>query len=318
MEQKEGLKRPFRKNVALSIDGGGMRGVLVARALAVLEGHLGKPAHDIFRLTAGTSTGSIISAGIAAGLSGDRIHQLYTELGETIFRRTCRSRLWPLTRYRYPLGPLEDALKEYISDIAMGDFWTADPHTDVIITTFDLVENRTRFVKPWKENYATWPVSTAVLASSSIPTYFPPVEGRYVDGGVGSYHNPCYLAAYELRFCLEWDPAETTLLSLGTGRYPSEIREGEANKWWAWKWIGPIVGAFMQSADEQQVRLVDTFFDQLDFRRYQVDFREPIGPDDPSKIPELTAYGEELGEKIIGDKVDKDVLEVTAGRPRRR
>ena len=78
-------------------------------------------------------------------------------------------------------------------------------------------------VKPWKPDYTDWPVTLAVLASSAVPTLFPVVEGRYVDGGVGSYANPCYVAAYELRYCLGWDPAETTLISLGTGRTPHTL-----------------------------------------------------------------------------------------------
>jgi len=199
----------------------------------------------------------------------------------------------------------------------MGDFWSADPPTDVVITAFDLVTNHTRFIKPWKDEYAGWPVVRAVLASSSVPTYFPTVEGRYVDGGVGSYANPCYLAAYEARLCLSWDPAETTLISLGTGRDPPTVHPGDADRFWAWDWIGPVLGAFLQSADDQQVHLVRTFFEQLDFRRFQVDLREPIEMDDPSKIPELTAYGDELGRKILNDETDR-ALEITAGRAPRR
>ncbi len=297
--------KPFRKHVALSVDGGGIKGVMVTRALAMLEEHLGQSAHDIFRLSAGTSTGSIISAGIASGLSGEELHALYTDLGATIFPRTWRSILWPLTRYRYESEPLLHALRNYIGDHEMGDFWTADPATDVVITAFDLVENRTRFIKPWKPEYAEWPVTRAVLASSTVPTYFPVVEGRYVDGGVGSYANPCYLAAYEIRFCLGWDPAETTLISLGTGRDPGALAPGEAQKLWTWQWLQPLLGAFMHSADDQQVHLVDTFFEQLDFRRFQVDLREPIAMDDPSKIPELSAYGEELGHMMLNDEVDE-------------
>ena len=94
--------KPFREHVAIAIDGGGIKGVMVARALAVLEDHLGHSSHEVFRLTAGTSTGSVISAGIGVGLSGAQMHQLYTELGGTVFRKTWRSQLWPLTRYRYP------------------------------------------------------------------------------------------------------------------------------------------------------------------------------------------------------------------------
>ena len=59
--------KPLRKNAAVSIDGGGIRGVIVTRALTMLEDHLGQTIHDRFRLTAGTSTGAIIAAGIAPG-----------------------------------------------------------------------------------------------------------------------------------------------------------------------------------------------------------------------------------------------------------
>jgi len=309
--------RPFREHVAIAIDGGGIRGVMVARALAVLEDHLGQSSQEIFQLAAGTSTGSIISAGIGTGLSGAEMYHLYTAFGGLVFRRTWRSLLWPLTRYRYPHTLVEDLFIEHVGDITMGEFWSTEPPIDVVITAFDLVENRTRFIKPWKEEYASWPVVTAVLASCSVPTYFPPVEGRYVDGGVGSYANPCYLAAYEARFCLNWDPAETTLISLGTGRYPHTLRPGDADRFWAWNWIGRVLGAFLQSADDQQVHLVGTFFQQLDFRRFQIDLRKPIEMDDPGSIPELTTYGIELGRKILNDETDRamEVVALRAPRP---
>ena len=296
--------KPFRKNVAIAVDGGGIRGIIATRALAMLEDFLGKPVHDIFRLAAGTSTGSIISAGLAAGLSAKEMTQLYIDLGRNIFQRTWRYWFWPLTHYRYADDSLASGLGEYIGDLVMGDFWSSDPPTDVVITTFDLKNNRTRFVKPWKEEYQYWPVVQAVMASSAVPTYFPVVAGQYVDGGVGSYANPCYLAAYELLFCLDWDLADTTLISLGTGRGPYKFVRGQADGYYAWQWIGPVLDAFLQSADDQQVHLVNTFFKDLDFRRFQVDLNQPIEMDDTSKIPRLVVYGEELGRKILNDMVD--------------
>lgn len=296
--------RPFRKNVAVAVDGGGIKGVMVTRALAILEDYLGRPVHDVFRLAAGTSTGSIISAAIGAGMSATKMHALYCELGTAVFRKSMRSRLWLLCKYRYPHGPLKRALNHYIGGVTMGDFWERDPATDVVITLFDLVQNRTRFVKSWKRKYRNWSAADVVLGSCSIPTYFPPVAGRYVDGGVGSYSNPCYIAAYELLYCLNWDSEDTTLISLGTGRNPHTLKPGDANRFMAWHWIGPILGAFLKSADDQQVRLVQTFFKKLDFRRFQVDFNEPIDADDTSKIPVLTKYGDELGGKILRNETD--------------
>jgi predicted acylesterase/phospholipase RssA len=306
---------PFRKNVALAVDGGGIRGVIVTRALSMLEQALGQPVHQVFRLVCGTSTGSIISAAIAAGMSAGDLNQLYVDLGNTIFPRTWRTFFFPLTRYRYTHAALSIALRNYLGERTMGSFWTDDPKTDVVITTFDLVDNHTRFVKPWKDEYKDWPVTRAVLASSSVPTYFPVVEGRYVDGGVGAYANPCYLAAYEARFCLGWDPTETTLISLGTGRDPHKLSPGQADRYFVWNWLDPVLGAFLQSADDQQVQVVHTFFDQLDFRRFQVNLNQAINMDDPSKIPQLTGYGEQLGNMILNDITDNNVLPMAAPAP---
>ena len=252
--------KPFRKNVAVAIDGGGIRGVIVTHALIALEKRLGRPVHDIFRLAAGTSTGSIISAGIAAGLTAAQMDELYARLGGSIFKKSWRTFFWPLSRFRYPHEPLITALRENIGTRKMGDFWTDDPPTDVVITTFDLLAGKTRFIKPWKKEYRDWPVIWAILASSSVPTYFPAVDGQYVDGGVGSYANPCYLAAYEAKFCLGWDPKETTLISLGTGRDPNGIKPGKPQRFMPWDWIAPTLDAFLSSAGDQQVNLVETFF----------------------------------------------------------
>jgi len=302
--------KPFRKNVALAVDGGGIKGVIPSRAIAILEDYLEQPAYNLFRLLVGTSTGSIISAGISTGMFGDELHNLYCDFGPKIFRKTWRSALWPLTRYRYPLDPLQEALEEYLGGKTMGDFWCSQQPTDLVITAFDLVKNKTLFIKPFNKSkgYDQWTVVKAVLASSSVPSYFPPVENRYVDGGVGSYHNPCYIAAYEAQFVLGWDPAETTLISLGTGREPHSLEPEQIKRLWPWHWISPVLGAFQQSSDDQQVHLVETFFKELDFRRFQVDLKGSYPMDEPEKIPELTAYGDLLGEMILTDQIDQAML----------
>ena len=98
--------KPFRKHTAIAIDGGGIRGIIPAVALSMLEDKLGKPVYEIFELAAGTSTGSIISAGIGAGLTAKKMAELYRDLGDSIFPHTLRRFLWPLTRYRYAAEPL--------------------------------------------------------------------------------------------------------------------------------------------------------------------------------------------------------------------
>ena len=306
--------KPFRKNVAIAIDGGGIRGIIVTQALTILESFLNKPVHDIFRLAVGTSTGSIISAGIAAGITAKRMTQLYIDMGMSIFPNTIRKMLFPLTRYRYPVEPLINALNTHFGEMKMRDFWSTKLRTDLVITTYDLEENRTRFIKPWKEEYEDWQVSKAVRASCTVPTYFPVVEKRYIDGGVGSYGNPCYIAAYEAKECLNWDPADTTLISIGTGRSPYTYTAETAKRLWAWDWIGRVFGVFTQSAYDQQVHLVKTYFKDLDFRRFQINLREPIEMDDTHRIDHLIAYGSRLGRMLLNDKVDR-AQEIIIKRP---
>ena len=308
--------KPFRKNVAIAIDGGGIRGVIPARALMMLEETLGRSCHDIFRLTSGTSTGSILAAGIAHGLRAEQMYNLYVDLGNEVFRKTLRSRLWFAVNYRYPSDPLEAALRKNLGDGLLGDLWQATPPTDFVVTTFDVSENRTRFMKPWKEDYAHWPLVKAVLASAAAPTYFPVVGNHFIDGGVGSYNNPCYLAAYEIQYCLKWKLEETTLISLGTGRTPDQVKAGKVSKFTPIQWISPLLDAFSHSADDQQVHLVDTFFKKLDFRRFQVDLETPIALDQPETIPELMKYGEKLGTLMLNDSVDRAQF-VTASRPQK-
>ena len=310
--------KPFRKNLAIAIDGGGIRGVIVTRALAMLEAQLGTPLHELTRLTTGTSTGAIIAAGIGAGLSGSQMYGLYTQLGEVVFPKSWRTTFFPFfVRYKYSNEPLETALRLHIGDRLMVEFWNTDPPMDVVITAFDLIANRTRFIKPWKTQHAGWSVVKAVLASSAVPTYFPVVDGRYIDGGVGSYGNPSYIAAYELVHCLGWDPRETTLLSLGTGRDPHTLKTGEADRFYAWDWLEPVLDAFSVSAADQQVHLVKTFFPDLDFRRFQVDLQRPIAMDDIGAIAELTRYGDVMGRMILADDIDRAQKMIIKGAPLR-
>ena len=311
--------KPFRKNVAIAIDGGGIRGVIVTKALSMLEQELKKPLHDVFRLTAGTSTGSIIAAGLASGLTAEHLYEMYLRLGRDIFKKSIRTALWYLFNHRYQQPPLQKALYTYFGDKNLGDLWKADPPTDLIITAFDAVENRTRFIKSYKSKYKTWSLVDAVMASTAAPTYFPSLSGAYIDGGVGSYNNPCYLAAYEIRFVLSWKLEETTLISIGTGREINQIQKGEVDRFLPIQYINPLLDAFTHSAADQQVGLVKKLFKGLDFRRFQVDLEEPIELDNDAKMPEMIRYGEQLGKMILSDNNDRalhvipDIMPVAKG-----
>jgi len=296
--------KPFRKNVALAIDGGGIRGIIVAKALTMLEDKLGQPAYQTFRLTAGTSTGSILAAGIASDIGARALLDMYVELGDRLFKKTFWSWTWLLRGYRYSREPLIKLFGEMLENKTLGQLWDSPPSSALVLTAYDLVSNQTRFIKSWKPQYRDWSVLKAVLASSAAPTYFSVIDGRYTDGGVGAYNNPCFIAAYEVVKYLRWEESETTLISLGTGRLPPTVKIGEPDRYTALQWLPRVIETRAHDAADQQVSLVSTMFPTLDFRRFQVDLKDPIQVDDPSKVRELLDYGEEMGHKILNDEVD--------------
>src|SRR5262245_41196962 len=80
----------------LALDVGGLRGVLTVAFLKRIEDILRQQAGggdpnfrlcDYYDLIGGTSTGSIIAAGLALGMSVDEIHKHYFDLGENVFQR---------------------------------------------------------------------------------------------------------------------------------------------------------------------------------------------------------------------------------------
>jgi hypothetical protein len=124
---------------------------------------------------------------------------------------------------------------------------------------------------------------------------------------------------------LKWKPEETTLISIGTGRDPNTLKPGDVNRFLPLRYINPILDAFQVSSADQQVTLVEKLFPGLDFRRFQVDLKRSIQMDDPSSIPELTQYGEELGKMMLNDETDramgvtpKAIFRVTKSASRRQ
>ena len=69
----------------LSIDGGGIRGIIPATTLVKLEAQLGKPVRECFDFVAGTSTGALIAAAVAAGVPAKRMLEIYTQRSGEIF-----------------------------------------------------------------------------------------------------------------------------------------------------------------------------------------------------------------------------------------
>src|SRR3954467_6744965 len=81
------VEEQARRRRIVAIDGGGVRGIIPAVALARLEAVTGRPAREHFDFLSGTSTGAVIAGALAAGIPAERLVSLYRRRGPELFRR---------------------------------------------------------------------------------------------------------------------------------------------------------------------------------------------------------------------------------------
>lgn len=235
----------------LSLDGGGIRGVLTLEILLELENQLRAELKkdekftlsDYFDYIGGTSTGAIIAAGLSRGMSVNDLLQFYEQKGEAMFDKAF---LLKRVKYFYNEGPL---LKELQNTFGTGDIdvQSGDFKTLLLIVTMN------------RSTDSPWPISNnpdakynapdradcnlriplyqLVRASTAAPAYFKPETLQwdpanpektfvFVDGGVTPYNNPSFLMyrmATQAPYKLNWKTGEKELLivSVGTGSAPS-------------------------------------------------------------------------------------------------
>jgi hypothetical protein len=173
----------------LSFDGGGIRGVLSARILKEVERQIkektGQPLHEYFDMIAGTSTGSILTAGVANKLTADVIIELYKKQGKSIFPSQFRvpfltdlkHGVIPGKGYKYSHEGLVNALREQFGDTAISKIESPI----ILILAYDtLYRNTTFFTNCHPELGERWfdtiPLWKICICSSSAPTFFPPYK----------------------------------------------------------------------------------------------------------------------------------------------
>lgn len=268
---------PNGKKVILSIDGGGMRGTISIAMLAELERMTGKTCQQLFDMVAGTSTGAIIAAGIAIGMTAQQLLEVVyrDKLPKAFPKQDLSFWLRYITgglKYLYPL----ETFREALAPLAQGQKIRDITHPIILLTTKDVRTSNTYYITnagPGAATFADWPLSGAVAASGAAPIFFPPVAGNLVDGGVGVYGNPCLAAAIEAMEYIGaergFTPGNVIEISLGTGYPTNERADGEADRYWLLDWIKYIIIAGMDEAQIQQAFNVRAIYrDQMDFRRY--------------------------------------------------
>ncbi|NJN97037.1 MAG: patatin [Anaerolineales bacterium] len=249
MEHKtrdEHLFGPGPKRI-LALDGGGIRGILTLGYLKRLEDMLrtrygNDPdfvLSDYFDLIGGTSTGSIIAAGLALGFKVERLQDIYRTLASEVFKKPLLS--LGLFSAKFPEEPLIEALTEHFGDHTLG---SEELKTGLMIMTkrFDtgspwvLYNNPNgKYFNPADPDSTAIPnrdflVRQVVRASTAAPHYFQPerfpvaqgVDGAFVDGGVSAFNNPSlqlFMLATIKGYGFNWPVGVDNLLlvSVGTG-----------------------------------------------------------------------------------------------------
>jgi patatin-like phospholipase/acyl hydrolase len=245
----------------LSIDGGGIRGVIPAMVLTAIEEKAGRPIADLFDLIAGTSTGGIIAVGLAVRddrgkprFSAADMLTLYRARGREIFERSFWDGIVSVggaldERYRH--ANLERILKEYLGDATL-----ADCQPPIMVTSYDIERRQPYFFKSRKageEPDRNHHLRDVARATSAAPTYFEPArvesfddlrsERILVDGGVFA-NNPA-MCAYVEAGAHGAAPDDVLLVSLGTGIATRKIPYDDARGWGALQWARPIIGVMM-------------------------------------------------------------------------
>lgn len=176
----------------LSIDGGGIRGIIPAMVLSEIERRTGKPVCELFDLIAGTSTGGILALGLTKPRPDDMsrpqyaakdLLRLYETEGHRIFSTSLLHRLFSLGNIldqKYLSGPFDEVLAEFFGDAKL-----SEALTPVIIPSYE-IELRTAFffksqnakgetIAPGRsrEDY-DFLMRDVARATSSAPTYFEP------------------------------------------------------------------------------------------------------------------------------------------------
>ncbi|MFW5947801.1 MAG: CBASS cGAMP-activated phospholipase [Gemmatimonadota bacterium] len=327
-------ERPLR---ILSIDGGGIRGIIPGMVLAALESSAGKPVHELFDLVAGTSTGGILALGLtcrgedgAARYAAADLVDLYTEQGADIFRRTPLRAIpgvglvTDLVEEKYPARTLETVLEEYFGDARL-----RDALTDVIVPAYE-IERRVPFFfksrRAREDDGYDYPIRDVARATSAAPTYFEPhridVEGDYyslIDGGVFA-NNPTMCAIAEaLAVARDARGAVPDLVvaSLGTGEHTRPIPHSRATGYGLIQWASRLLDVMMDGNSDTVRYQADQATSPGRHFRFQVRLdpaSDSLDDASPGNVRTLRLLGEELVARNR-DRLDRLMALLLPGPP---
>lgn len=306
----------------LSIDGGGIMGMVPARVLIEIEARTGKPCCELFDLIAGTSTGGILALGLSvpdeknqAKYSAKDLIKLYEDEGDKIFHRSFWRKLYTLdgiAAARYSAKGIETLLEKYFLHAGLGSALT-----NVVCPSYDIQNRSPYFFKSWRKNQSAVEMRLAARATSAAPIFFPPTllnidstAHALVDGGV--YINNPAMSAYVEAKKLFPEEERFNLVSLGSGESLEPISYDEAKGWGIAGWAAPLLAStydgVSDAVDYQLKELLTDNYYRLD---PSVTIASPMLDDVSSEnIANLLTEGDNLvkaNDKVI-DRICQQLL----------
>jgi uncharacterized protein len=315
-----------QKRRILSIDGGGIRGIIPGQILVILEdklkaktGNENARISDFFDLIAGTSTGGILTCSylmpgenapgqaVRPKFDARQVVDLYLKRGSEIFSIPLRHKLRTaggILDEKYPAAPLEKALKDYFGDTKLSEL--VKP---CLITSYDIKHRQGHFFtqhdavqkKGWD-----FLVRDVARSTSAAPTYFETANTKsltdvsypLIDGGV-FVNNPTLCAFAEVYSEFKTTPDQMVVLSLGTGYSKQEYDYDKAKNWGMVQWVKPLIDIMMSGVAEvvdfQLRQIFDAIGAQNQYLRINTELPIDVSPDmDETSAENLQAL-KELG-----------------------
>lgn len=310
----------------LSIDGGGIRGIIPAIILSEIESRTKNPISKSFDLIAGTSTGGIIALGLVKpDLEGKPEHtavdlvELYEKRGNEIFYQSLFRKinnLGNLLDEKYPSENIERILHHYFKKT-----YLSESLTDVLITAYEIERRDTFFFKSSRARQAknrNYLMRDAARATSAAPTYFEPKKiptedlAEYyalVDGGVFA-NNPAMCAYVEAKTMFPQEK-DFLVVSLGTGEVTKPIYYQNAKNWGVAQWAEPILNVVMDGVNDAvdyQLKMILPTHHERKYFRFQVQLDEGCDEMDNTNATYMRAL-KLYAEGLIKEQTDTlDVL----------
>jgi patatin-like phospholipase/acyl hydrolase len=303
----------------LSIDGGGIRGIIPALVLAHIEEQTGMATAQLFDVIAGTSTGGILALGLTCP-DGDRprfsareLAELYEREGARIFPHEFLGVVRRLFGPRYPSRGREKVLAR-----ELGDTRLKDALAEVIVTGYDIQARRPVFFRkalaasePATRDFAMRDVA---LATSAAPTYFEPVRLRTADGGAelvivdgGVFANNPAMCAFVDRTTVEGDRDSALVVSLGTGSLTHPFTYAQARRWGLIGWGPHILDVVFDGVSESVEYELETILGH-EYHRFQVELVGVSDRMDDVSRPNVARLRRKAEELIAGRRDELDAL----------